>query len=39
MLDIVYILGSIAFFVVMLVYVRACDALGRTNASDERAEP
>jgi hypothetical protein len=29
MIDAAYLAGSAAFFVVMLLYVRACDALGR----------
>jgi hypothetical protein len=28
MLDLIYILGTLAFFALMLAYVRACAALG-----------
>jgi hypothetical protein len=34
MLDIAYIAGSIAFFAIMLLYVRACAALGRRDDAD-----
>ena len=34
MLDLVYVLGTLAFFALMLAYVRACAALG-TNASTD----
>ena len=33
MLDVIYILATIAFFALMLLYVRACERLGR-DASD-----
>ena len=37
MIDIVYILGTVAFFALMLLYVRACERLGRdTNDTTER---
>jgi len=40
MLDLLYVIGTIAFFVTMLGYVRACEALGRRaegeGAPDER---
>lgn len=37
MSDILYIAGSVAFFGLMLVYVRACERLGRAaNDSQER---
>ena len=29
MMDVVYIAGTIAFFALMLAYVRACEGLGR----------
>jgi hypothetical protein len=35
MLDIAYVLGTIAFFAAMLAYVRGCAALGR-GATAER---
>ncbi|HEX3927327.1 MAG TPA: hypothetical protein VHW65_04970 [Gemmatimonadales bacterium] len=34
MLDVVYVLGSIAFFWLMALYVRACEALGRSGGGD-----
>jgi hypothetical protein len=34
MLDLAYIAGSVLFFVVMLLYVRACAALGRRTDAD-----
>lgn len=30
MLDLVYVLATVAFFALMLAYVRGCAALGRT---------
>jgi hypothetical protein len=39
MIDLIYVLGTLAFFWLMLAYVRGCDLLGRTASSDvERAE-
>jgi len=32
MIDLVYILATVAFFVLMLGYVRACERLGRETA-------
>jgi hypothetical protein len=32
--DILYVLGSVAFFALMLAYVRACEALGRSASPD-----
>lgn len=29
MLDVIYILGTVAFFALMLLYVRVCERLGR----------
>jgi len=29
MLDALYVIGTVAFFGLMLAYIRACDALGR----------
>jgi hypothetical protein len=29
MIDVLYILGTVAFFALMLAYVRACETLGR----------
>jgi hypothetical protein len=34
MLDLAYIAGSVAFFVVMLLYIRGCAALGRREDTD-----
>jgi hypothetical protein len=34
MLDLFYVLGTIAFFLAMLGYVRACEALGRRAAGE-----
>jgi hypothetical protein len=36
MIDLIFVAGSIAFFALMLAYVRACDALGRGDESPER---
>ena len=36
-LDLIYIAGSVAFFAIMLFYVRACAALGRRG--DDESEP
>jgi hypothetical protein len=33
-IDIAYVLGAVAFFALMLVYVRACERLGRTSATE-----
>jgi hypothetical protein len=32
MLDVIYILATVAFFALMLLYVRACERLGRDTA-------
>ena len=37
MLDILYILLTVAFFGLMLAYVRGCERLGRENSTDERS--
>jgi hypothetical protein len=37
MADLLYILGSVAFFGLMMAYVRACEALGR-GQGDERGD-
>ena len=34
MIDLIYIAGSVLFFVVMLLYVRGCAALGRRADMD-----
>ena len=33
MIDVVYVLATVAFFALMLVYVRACERLGRDTAN------
>ncbi|HET7374304.1 MAG TPA: hypothetical protein VFJ20_13025 [Gemmatimonadaceae bacterium] len=38
LLDLIYVLGTFAFFALMLAYVRACAALGSTaSAETERS--
>ena len=34
MIDLIYVLGTIAFFALMLAYVRGCELLGRTASTD-----
>lgn len=34
MIDLIYVLGTIAFFALMLAYVRGCEVLGRTTSTD-----
>ena len=34
MLDVIYVLGTIAFFALLLTYVHACAALGATAAAE-----
>ena len=37
MMDLLYVVGTVAFFGLMLAYVRACQALGRnTDGKEER---
>lgn len=36
MLDVLYILLTVAFFGLMLAYVRGCERLGRDESSEER---
>lgn len=38
MLDLLYILGTIAFFALMVVYVRACESLGARRDADEQSQ-
>lgn len=38
MLDIVYVVGTMLFFTVMLLYVRGCAALGRRDDTDTGRE-
>ncbi len=37
MLDLAYIALTVAFFTLMLAYVRGCDALGRRHEGEDRA--
>ena len=37
MIDLIYVVGTIAFFALMLLYVRACERLGRTASAEIRA--
>ena len=39
MIDLVYILVTIAFFALMLVYVRACERLGRDTTDSTEKTP
>ena len=34
MMDLIYVAGSLVFFALMLLYVRACAALGRRDDTD-----
>ena len=38
MIDLVYVFATVAFFALMLLYVRACERLGRktTDTTDEK---
>ena len=39
MMDVVYVAGSVAFFLLMLAYVRACEALGHdTDRAEDRTQ-
>lgn len=38
MIDAVYVAGTIAFFVLMLLYVAGCERLGRGTEAGEQAE-
>jgi hypothetical protein len=37
MIDIAYVLATIAFFALMLAFVRACERLGRPAEREDRA--
>jgi hypothetical protein len=39
MLDLVYVLTTIAFFALMLGYVRACERLGRERSDGSEDKP
>jgi hypothetical protein len=36
MIDLAYILGTVAFFALMLAYVRGCERLGRDDSPTTR---
>jgi hypothetical protein len=37
MMDVLYVVGSMAFFALMLAYVRACETLGQdTDRAEDR---
>ena len=38
MVDLLYVLGSIAVFIALLAYVRACEALGRRGDEEGSAD-
>ena len=37
MIDLIYVVGTVAFFALMLLYVSACERLGRTATAEIRA--
>ena len=39
MYDVLYVVGSIAFFALMLAYVRACAHLGAEHGANEERQP
>jgi hypothetical protein len=39
MLDLLYVLGSVGFFALMIAYVRGCEALGRDPDKVEERTP
>jgi hypothetical protein len=39
MLDVIYILITVAFFAIMLLYVRACERLGRDTTDKTERTP
>ena len=39
MIDLLYVLGTVAFFGLMLAYIRACQGLGRDGAPGEDRTP
>jgi hypothetical protein len=38
-IDLAYVLGTVAFFALMLAYVRGCERLGRAAAADAEPTP
>jgi hypothetical protein len=39
MIDIVYVIATVAFFATMLVYVAGCQKLGASGSSEEQKKP
>ena len=39
MLDVIYILATVAFFALMLLYVRACERIGRDTGDRSENTP
>jgi hypothetical protein len=39
MLDLIYLVVTVAFFALMLAYVRACERLGRDTPDDTETNP
>jgi len=39
MIDLIYVLGTIGFFALMLLYVRACERLGRDTTDRTENTP
>jgi hypothetical protein len=38
MLDLLYVAGTIAFFALMIAWVRACESLGARHDADEQSK-
>ncbi len=38
MLDLLYVLGTVAFFAAMLAYVRGCETLGRETEAERQSK-
>jgi hypothetical protein len=36
MIDLVYVAGTVAFFALMIGYVRICETLGKSQQTEER---
>jgi hypothetical protein len=39
MIDLIYILATVAFFALMLIYVRACERFGRDTTDHTETKP
>jgi hypothetical protein len=39
MLDFIYVVATLAFFAIMLLYVRVCERLGRSTADENENMP